>query len=365
MKKILGIIFLIFIICAETYAKDNEINVELNPMLDGIKWTANRSIQPESIIYGESQKFINAIDPVRQGSTNSFYPGLRGPNQLIIYTPAYGERTGTNEFGTEAIVENNMVVRLNGADSVIPKNGFVISGHGNSKNWIMKNIQLGSKVYIDYYSNTLQVFLTPESLIYAAKEKIKEVNSLVDYYNKIDTLYNDKKANQYLEESKNLLRKAEKKPEKVQTLITEAMDSLNTAVENAIPYYKNELKGIWLRPVEDSPSEIEKTLDRIHSAGITDVFLETYFHGKTIYPSEYLKKCGVISQREEFTGFDPLEVWVKEAHKRGIKIHIWFESFYVGNDVPGKYPNHVLNVYPQWSNKRLSNYDSQEPVSSL
>ena len=37
---------------------------------------------------------------------------------------------------------------------------------------------------------------------------------------------------------------------------------------------------------------------------------------------------------EEFEGFDPLEVWMKESQKRDIKIHIWFESFYVGNDNP-------------------------------
>ena len=406
MKKYLGILFSLFILLQQdVYAgtdspalKDN-LSIKINPVIMNEKQSeinvnnetskeisvtdkvpkmelnekvlnyallpVENTIPSDSIIYQESQIDIDAIDPQKQGNVNSYYPGLRGPNQLVIYTPAYGLRTGTNEFGTEAIVENNMVVRLNGADSIIPKNGFVISGHGKAKTWIIKNIQVGSKVYIDYTGNSLRVFLTPDSLVYAAKEKIKEVSGLIEYYRQKDILYNDKKAGEYLENSRELLRKAEKKPEKTQSFITDAMSSLDDAIKNAIPYINNELKGVWVRPVEKTPSQIEKTVERIKDAGITDIFLETYFHGKTIYPSKYLRDNGVIWQREEFLGFDPLEIWIKEAHKRNMKVHIWFESFYVGNDNPQTTPNHVLSVYPTWANKRLSNYDSEIPVPSL
>lgn len=346
-------------------AKEN-LDISLNKVSEKPNILKNTdSYLTESIIYQESQSYINAINPQKQGNANSYYPGLRGPNQLVVYTPVYGIRTGTNEFGTEAIVENNMVVRLNGADSIIPKNGFVISGHGKAKTWITKNIQIGSKVYIDYENNSLKVFLTPESLVYAAKEKLREVSGLVEYYRQLDILYNDKKANESLDSSKSLLRKAEKKPERTQTYITEAMTSLDDAIKNAIPYFNNELKGVWIRPTEKTPEQIVKTIERINSAGITDIFLETYFHGKTIYPSKYLRENGVIYQREEFVGFDPLAVWINEAHKRNMKVHIWFESFYVGNDNPQTTPNHVLRIYPSWANKRLSNYDSIEPVPSL
>ena len=345
---------------------DKVPKIELNEKVLNYALIPTANTTPsDSIIYQESQIKIDVIDPQKQGNVNSYYPGLRGPNQLIVYTPAYGLRTGTNEFGSEAIVENNMVVRLNGADSIIPKNGFVISGHGRAKTWIIKNIQVGSKVYIDYTDNSLKVFLTPDSLVYAAKEKIKEVSGLIEYYRQKDILYNDKKAGEYLENSRELLRKAEKKPEKTQSFITDAMSSLDDAIKNAIPYINNELKGVWVRPVEKTPSQIEKTVERMEDAGITDIFLETYFHGKTIYPSKYLRDNGVIWQREEFLGFDPLEIWISEAHKRNMKVHIWFESFYVGNDNPQTTPNHVLSVYPMWANKRLSNYDSETPVPSL
>ena len=388
MRRLLGILFLfVFIgqnaVCSSelrdnmrSFVNENipnaEQNIPVNVKNEPIPFELNQKVfnytlptKPDEIIYQEEQKTYSAIDPSKINNPNSYYPGLRGPNQLIVYTPSYGFRTGTNEFGTEAIVENNMVVRLNGADSIIPKNGFVISGHGSAKTWITKNIQIGSKVYIDYSTGMIKVFLTPESLMYAAKQKLTEVNSLVEYYKKFDILYNDKKAGEFLESSKEYLRKAEKKPEKTQTYINSAMEALNSAIKNAIPYNANELKGVWVRPIETTPAEIEKTLDRIQSAGITDIFLETYFHGKTIYPSDYMRINGVIWQREEFKGFDPLEIWIKQAHKRKMKIHIWFETFYAGIDNPQYTPNHVLSVYPLWANKRLANYDSLYPVPSL
>lgn len=381
MRRLAGILIFILFMFQSAYASDEysailRSNIKDSYIQDGnssvITNTINEKglnlslipalsapVMPDGIIYQEFQKGYNSINPRKTDSIYSNYPGLRGPNQLVIYTPAYGERTGTNEFGTEAIVENNMVVRLNGADSVIPKNGFVISGHGSAKKWITQNIQIGSKVYIDYSISAIRVYLTPDSLVFAAKEKLSEVNSLIEYYKNLDILYNDKKATEFMENSKNCLRKAEKKPEKTQSYISDAMDSLNLAIKNAIPYNSDELKGVWVRPTEKTPEAIAKTVERIYNTGITDIFLETYFHGKTIYPSDYMKSCGVIPQKEEFIGFDPLEVWIKECHKRNIKLHIWFETFYVGNENPKTTPNHVLSVYPLWGNKRLANYDSE------
>lgn len=322
-------------------------------------------VKPDGIIYKEIYKQVSVINPQKAGNVNANYPGMRGPNQLIIYTPAFGLRTGTNEFGTEAIVENNMVVRLNGADSIIPKKGFVISGHGRAKNWITQNLQVGTKVYIDYADKAIRAFLTPDSLIFAAREKLKEVNSIIAYYKTNDSNYTDKKANDYIESSLSAMVKAERKPDKAQSYIDEAMSSLDNAMKNAIPFYDNELKGIWVRPVETTPTAIISTIERIQKAGLTDIFLETYYHGKTIYPSKYIRSYGITPQREEFKGFDPLSIWINEAHKRNMKVHIWFETFYVGNDKLQYNPYHVLNINPQWSNKRLMSYDSDTPVPSL
>ena len=64
-----------------------------------------------------------------------------------------------------------------------------------------------------------------------------------------------------------------------------------------------------------------------------------------------MNKYGFTVQNEKFEGFDPLDVWIKEAHKRDIKVHIWFQSFYVGNQPPESNPSSILSVRPDWGNK--------------
>ena len=110
----------------------------------------------KEMIYRQSSHKIDTINPtVTSNVSGAFYPGQRGANQLIIYTKEYGERTGTNEFGSEAIVVNGIVTQLFGADSIIPNNGYVISGHGLAKNWINENITVGTKVYVDETNLTI------------------------------------------------------------------------------------------------------------------------------------------------------------------------------------------------------------------
>ena len=75
-------------------------------------------------IYNESSIKIDSVNPtVYSNQTGGYLPGVRGANQLVVYTGGYAIRTGTNEFGAEAIVDGNTVTELSGADSFIPKNG--------------------------------------------------------------------------------------------------------------------------------------------------------------------------------------------------------------------------------------------------
>ncbi|MBR5779075.1 MAG: family 10 glycosylhydrolase [Clostridia bacterium] len=81
------------------------------------------------------------------------FDSVRGAGELIIYTPAQGTYTETNQWGWEAIIEENVVVKLNHYNSAIPENGFVLSGHddedGGKKmgTWIKTNISVGDYVY--------------------------------------------------------------------------------------------------------------------------------------------------------------------------------------------------------------------------
>jgi hypothetical protein len=75
----------------------------------------------------------------------------RATNFLVMYTPARGARTGTNQYGYEAAVVDGKVTKVeNGVGNmVIPAGGFVLSGHGTSKTWLAANAKVGTTVTLD------------------------------------------------------------------------------------------------------------------------------------------------------------------------------------------------------------------------
>ena len=302
------------------------------------------------VIFRQVSRRVDLIDPASTG----YYPGGRGPNKLVVYTASYGEHTQTNECGTEAIVEGNIVTSLSGADSAIPKDGIVISGHGTAKNWISQNIGVGSKVYVDTINRTITVYTTSESYTYDAKAKINEASSIVNYYKQSMNGYNPKIALGHIENAQNYLEKAQNSKNNLPLLkqySQSAIDEGNMAIKTALPYMQNELKGVWVRPTETTQEQIIATLDKMKDNGFNNVFLETYYHGKTIFPSKTMNKYGFTVQNELFEGFNPLKIWVDEAHKRGMKVHTWFQSFYVGNKNPNLTQTSILAQHPEWGNK--------------
>lgn len=341
LKRIFTIIMALFFVSARAvYAQDCAENA-FEPL----------SLNSTEIVFKQVSRQINVIDPTLNAS---YFPGGRGTNQLVIYTPNYGIHTGTNEFGTEAVIEGNTVTKISGADSTIPINGLVISGHGNAKNWITQNITVGSKVYVDIFSKTITVYTTSDSYMFEAKAKIKEALEMINYYKNSLSTYNYVKPEKHIQNAENYLKIAEKEKQNssiLQQYTGEAIDEANMAIKTSLPYMENELKGVWIRPTEKTPEQIISTLDNLKANGFNSVFLETYFHGKTIFPSQTMNRYGFTIQNEIFEGFDPLEIWVKEAHKRDIKIHIWFQSFYVGNKPPMSEPTSILAIHPEWGNK--------------
>lgn len=308
-------------------------------------------IGPHEVIFKQNSRSFDYINP---NSSASQFPGGRGANQLIIYTSKFGTHTGTNEFGTEAIVEGNTVTTLSGADSTIPKDGLVISGHGIAKNWITQNLSVGSKIYVDKINKTITAYTTTESYTYEAKAKINEAKGIINYYRIKLPNYNHQLPTSHIQTAQNYLQVAElesKNSTVIRQYTQEAIDAANMAIKTSVPYLKDEMKGTWIRPTETSKEQIIATLENLENNGFNNIFLETYFHGKTIFPSKTMNKYGFIVQNENFEGFDPLEIWIKEAHKRDINVHIWFQSFYVGNKPPENNASSILAVRPDWGNK--------------
>ncbi|MFJ7936059.1 beta-N-acetylglucosaminidase domain-containing protein [Sporosarcina sp. NPDC096371] len=71
----------------------------------------------------------------------------RGGGQLIQYTPFFGERTRTNNWGYEVTVVDDIVVSSGGNDSAIPKNGYVLSVHADD--WLRDYAVIGAHIQIE------------------------------------------------------------------------------------------------------------------------------------------------------------------------------------------------------------------------
>ncbi len=305
-------------------------------------------------IISEATRKISAIYP--KDTPNNSYPGYRGPGQLVIYTKDFGKTTETNEFGKEAIVVDGIVIKLTGANSNIPKNGYVVSGHGSAKKWISDNLKIGTKVSIQ--DRIIKAYTTVDSYRYFAKAKIDAVEDILlstksDYDSR-----DDKFVYYYLKRAKQQYKKSLKDNSDTSLACAkEAISSASLAFRYTLPYIHGELKGTWIRPSEKSVAEVQRTLNRIKDTGINNIFLETYYHGRTIFPSRVMREYGFEEQNPDFANFDVLSVYVREAHKRGIKVHVWFESFYVGNRSPMSNPNSILALKPDWMNRTRQKAD--------
>ena len=74
----------------------------------------------------------------------------REKDELVVFTPEFHRTTLTAADGIELIVEKNRVVAVNdGAGSQpIPREGFVLSATGTSREWALKNLRQGARVEI-------------------------------------------------------------------------------------------------------------------------------------------------------------------------------------------------------------------------
>ena len=83
-----------------------------------------------------------AIDGINKG---------RGANELILYVGK--TTTGTNKWGAEAVINSDFTVASVGKYGVgntkIPEGKMVLSGHDAKAYWILENLKVGKKIYLE------------------------------------------------------------------------------------------------------------------------------------------------------------------------------------------------------------------------
>lgn len=111
------------------------------------------------------------------------------------------------------------------------------------------------------------------------------------------------------------------------------------------------VKGVWLTNVAssalDSRGNIAEAVRLCEASGINTIYMVVWNRARTLYPSVVMKERFGVPIMERFSGRDPLEEMIEEAHAKKIKVHAWFEfgfsSSYKENG------GMILKKYPQWA----------------
>lgn len=154
--------------------------------------------------------------------------------------------------------------------------------------------------------------------------------------------------------------------------VTADNDPVNSADPDSGSVKTSEMRGVWVATVLniDYPSsaatdpealknEALKVLDNVKAIGFNAVFLQVRPASDAIYNSQYFPWSKYLTGTQGVApedGFDPLEFWVTEAHKRGIELHAWINPYRITKIKVGeaKYDFNSLassnpaRLHPEW-----------------
>lgn len=94
--------------------------------------------------------------------------------------------------------------------------------------------------------------------------------------------------------------------------------------------------------VEQNKSRIIYILESHKKANMNAVIWQVRQGGSAYYQSSY-EPWGPYAG-DTYPGFDPLAFVIEEAHKRGLEVHAWFNTFHIGTNTPDR----VTGKHPDW-----------------
>jgi uncharacterized lipoprotein YddW (UPF0748 family) len=283
---------------------------------------------------------IRILDAVNPESRE--YPGGRGVNELVAYSPEFGQRTGTNQWGVEATVVEGIVEKVEGNNSRIPENGFVLSGHDDGRDWINENIKPGMSVQLNAKKERIHFTEGTRGEIRGMRIQLGRIEKRAEALwsllsdqerDEIDSTMAGAKAQLEMAETHH----QQGRYEMARRAAFTATQSVDRAWILTSRSPRLEVRAFWDRISAQNPEDIRRLLDEMEKNGINMLLPETLYDGASLFPSEN------VPQHEHFSGWDPLEVLIKEGHRRGIEIHVWVENMFVGiKDSP------LIRMHPEW-----------------
>jgi uncharacterized lipoprotein YddW (UPF0748 family) len=130
-----------------------------------------------------------------------------------------------------------------------------------------------------------------------------------------------------------------------------------------------EFRGAWIASVwninfpskqglsaDAQRREIVALLDAARSAQLNHIFVQVRPEACAMYPSKLEPWSRFLTGKQGVSpGFDPLQTFIDEGRRRGIRVHAWLNPYRAGiNASQPRHASHVTNRYPQHT-KRVGN----------
>jgi uncharacterized lipoprotein YddW (UPF0748 family) len=110
---------------------------------------------------------------------------------------------------------------------------------------------------------------------------------------------------------------------------------------------REELRAIWVTRWDYRTADDVKTIvANCASLGVTDVIWQCRGQADAYYRSSLEPWGELIGGKDP--GFDPLELAVKEAHAKGLKIHAWINAMPVWRGKAKPSPESIAGKHPDW-----------------
>lgn len=257
---------------------------------------------------------------------------VRNENTLILYKDK--PSTQTNSYGYEIAIDKNGIAVSDGYDGnmSIPKDGFVLSGHGTNKAALEEAFAIGQNVVLDIKNNNVVLIKTPQQRLENAKHDYALVCDKLDSAKKAFLNIDYKNISAQFSLMDNVIAEAEDAFESFdfETALLKAESVISTCEKLQYSFYESngvENRAVWYRSTEKSDDEVRATVLKMKELNINALYLETWYEGYCI--GSKVEVDG-IAKYPNSANFDVLEAFIRIGHENGIEVHAWVHNFFVG-----------------------------------
>ncbi len=299
------------------------------------------SIHKDSVYYSDAMTAVKVGDSAQLASGNRNYSAAnlsvtginstRVQDALIVYRNV--SSTATNAYGYEILVNADGMMVGDGytGNAIVPKGGFVLSGHGVNKDALVSVYRYGGKVYFDEEAMRVMLITTPDTMLVDAAVRLDNAKSSLENAKEQLLYLKYTELDQTVVDLENSVKDATNAFESgdfetalnMIDALSDAWSELQYAVLEAHPV---ENRAMWYRSAEKSDAEVRAVVEKMKSLNINAVYLETWYNGRFIGYSDN----ELIAHSVPNGDYDALDGFVRICHEYGIEVHAWVENFFIG-----------------------------------